>query len=67
MRERITFVHGAEDDFDPSQLEVQNDSLYIKSLTAAREDRITFSFDELPQEVRKNGLIHLYAFVDTCR
>ncbi|MCJ1388378.1 protease B nonderepressible form [Xylographa bjoerkii] len=51
MRERITFVHGAEDDFDSSQLEVQNDSLYIKSLKAAREDRITFSFEELPQEL----------------
>ncbi|MCJ1382925.1 protease B nonderepressible form [Xylographa soralifera] len=51
MRERITFVHGAEDDFDPSQLEVHNDSLYIKSLKAAREDRITFSIEELPQEI----------------
>ena len=52
MRERITFVHGAENDFDPNQLEVQNDSLYIKSLKAVREDRVTFSFEELPQEVR---------------
>ena len=52
MRERITFVHGAEEAFHPSQLEVQDDSLYIKSLKAAREYRVTFSFEELPQEVR---------------
>lgn len=54
MRERITFVHGAEDAFDPKQLQIQEEnSLHIKSLKAAREDRMTASLYELPQEVPK--------------
>ena len=55
MGVRITFVHGAEDDFDPNQLKVEGDSLHIRSLKAAREDRITFGYQDLPQEVRLNG------------
>ena len=51
MRERITFIHKAEDAFSPDQLQLQNDTLHIKSLKAAREDRLTFSPHELPQEV----------------
>ena len=51
MRERITFVHGAEDAFNPEQLQINSDTLYVKSLKAAREDRVTASLYELPQEV----------------
>jgi len=51
MKERITFVHGSEDAFNPKQLELQKDSLQVRSLKAAREDRITLSLYELPQEV----------------
>ena len=51
MRERITFVHGADGAFDPKQLRVEGDTLQLQSLKAAREDRLTFSFPELPQEV----------------
>ena len=51
MRERITFVHGAEDAFNPDQIQIESDTLYIKSLKAAREDRVTASLYELPQEV----------------
>ncbi|MCJ1256631.1 protease B nonderepressible form [Lignoscripta atroalba] len=51
MRERITFIHGAEDAFDPSQLRLDNDTLYVNSLKAVREDRVTFSPHELPQEL----------------
>ena len=51
MRERITFVHGAEDAFKPEQLQIEKDTLYVKSLKAAREDRVTASLYELPQEV----------------
>jgi len=52
MRERITFVHGPEDAFDPKQLELRNGTLNVKSLKAAREDRLIFGLYELPQEVR---------------
>ena len=51
MRERITFVHGAEDAFNPNQIQINSDTLYIKSLKATREDRVTASLYELPQEV----------------
>lgn len=54
MRERVTFIHEAEDAFSPDQLQVRNDTLHIQSLRAAREDRLTFSPHELPQEVRAN-------------
>ena len=51
MRERVTFVHGSQEAFDPSQLRIEKDGLHIASLKAAREDRLTFGFQELPQEV----------------
>ena len=50
MRERITFIHGSDDEFDPKQLKLSEDSVRIKDLAAAREDRWTFGFQELPQE-----------------
>ena len=53
MRERITFIHGAEEVFDPSQLKLEKNSLRLTELQAAREDRLTFGVDELPQEVRE--------------
>ena len=51
MKERITFVHEAEDAFKPEQLRIEKETLYVKSLKAAREDRVTASLYELPQEV----------------
>ena len=51
MKRRVTFVHGADDAFDPEQLRLENDILQLQSLKAAREDQWTFSFSELPQEV----------------
>ena len=51
MKERTTLIHEADDTFDPAQLELHHDRLRIKSLKAAREDRIISSLYELPQEV----------------
>ncbi|KKZ65200.1 hypothetical protein EMCG_08960 [[Emmonsia] crescens] len=51
MRKRITFVHAAEGKFDPEQITVNDDSLSIQSLQAARQERATFAFHELPQEL----------------
>ena len=51
MSQRITFIHEADDSFDLSQLRLQNDTLRVDSLEAAREDRLTISLYELPQEV----------------
>ena len=57
MRERITFIHGAEDAFDPHQLTVDNKAVEVKSLQAARERRLTFSLSELPQEVLYSNIL----------
>lgn len=64
MKERVTFIHAADDAPKPSQLELNNDTLRIKSLKAAREQRLTFSLEELPEEVQlshfgdRHALIH---------
>jgi hypothetical protein len=52
MKARITFVHDPEDAFDPAQLQIQNETLHVNNLKAAREVRITLGLQELPQEVR---------------
>ena len=51
MRERITFVHAANGAFEPHQLNVKQEFVRVQSLKAAREDRLTISISELPQEV----------------
>ncbi|KAL1968948.1 hypothetical protein VTN77DRAFT_782 [Rasamsonia byssochlamydoides] len=52
MKRRITFVHGAESPFDPDkQAKLSNDVLSIRELDAAKEERLTFGFDELPGEL----------------
>lgn len=51
MRERVTFVHAPDDAFHPKQLELQNGTLRVKALKAAREDKLTLGLYELPQEV----------------
>lgn len=52
MKERITFIQPADGNFSPDQLEVGTHALRVKSLKAAREDRLKFSVEELPHEVR---------------
>jgi hypothetical protein len=52
MRKRITFVHLPDSPFQPERLRVDNGTLRLESLKAAREERITFGYNELPQEVR---------------
>lgn len=64
MKERITYIHRADDAFEPSQLTVGKASLEIANLKAARDHRLTFSIAELPREVRYSSgastlLIHV--------
>lgn len=56
MRERITFVHRADDAFGPEQLRLEDDVLHVEALKGAREEQLTFSVSELPQEVCANPL-----------
>lgn len=51
MRRRSTFVHDRRVDVDPRQLQLSGDVFKIRELKAAREERLTFGFNELPQEV----------------
>lgn len=51
MRQRITFLQEPNDSIDPSTLTVTPSSISAPELIAAREERITFGFEELPQEL----------------
>lgn len=51
MRQRITFIQQPEDSIDPDTLKITDESISTTNVKAAREDRITFGFDELPQEL----------------
>jgi hypothetical protein len=51
MRQRITYLQEPEDSIDPKLLKVAKDSISTEGLKTAREERITFGFDELPQEL----------------
>ena len=66
MRQRTTFLHNATAKFDPKELVVARDSLTVKSLDAAREDRLTFALPELPQEVNGNSVSNAPVSVLIC-
>ncbi|RDW78401.1 hypothetical protein BP5796_06253 [Coleophoma crateriformis] len=51
MRQRITFIQEPQDSTDPKSLKVSSNSIKTTNLKAAREDKITFGFSELPQEL----------------
>ncbi|KAF4621537.1 hypothetical protein G7Y89_g14539 [Cudoniella acicularis] len=51
MRQRITYLQQPQDSVDPKLLGVTSNTISTKKLDAAREDRVTFGFDELPQEL----------------
>jgi hypothetical protein len=55
MKQRITYVVKNPEAFSPDQLEVKQDLqgpiFTLKNVDAAKEHRITFGLDELPEEV----------------
>jgi hypothetical protein len=51
MRQRITYLQEPQDSVNPKALTVTKDSISTKNLKAAREEKITFGFDDLPQEL----------------
>lgn len=52
MRERITFVQKLGESLDPSALKVNGQELAGPQIKAAREDRLTFALEELPNELQ---------------
>lgn len=59
MKRRSTFVHDSELNVDPRQLQLSGDVFKIRELKAGREERLTFGFNELPQEVIQSFLIYI--------
>ncbi|KAH6694007.1 PIG-X [Plectosphaerella plurivora] len=53
MRQRITFIHGPGNAVDPSALTITDTSITTPELSAAREDRITATLDELPASLSR--------------
>lgn len=51
MKRRITFAQGADSAFEQDQVQLTRDALKLRGLDAAREERVTFGFNELPSEV----------------
>ena len=52
MKERITYVIRDPDAFSPDQLRVNDTAFDTHLLPAAKERRLSFSFAEIPHEVR---------------
>jgi len=53
MKRRVTYIQRPEAPFAPEQISLYSNSVQIDGLDAAREDRITFDLDDLPEEVGK--------------
>lgn len=53
MRQRITFVHGPGNAVEPSALSITDTSISTPELSAAREDRITATLEELPASIAR--------------
>lgn len=55
MKRRITFLQRPDAPFEADQAVLTSKSLAIRGLDAAREDRVTFGLDDLPQEVSRKA------------
>ncbi|OOQ89845.1 Protein pbn1 [Penicillium brasilianum] len=52
MKRRVTYVQHPETPFKPHQASLSSSAVSVRDLDAAREDRITFSLEDLPEELR---------------
>ena len=60
MKQRITFLVKDPESFTPERLEVEEDgSLSLKDIEAVKEQRLTFSLDELPLVVYQPNIFFL--------
>lgn len=51
MRRRSTFIVEPNADFEPSDIQLKASQLLYPGLKAAREEKLTFGFDELPPQL----------------
>lgn len=54
MKRRITLAQAPGSQFEQQQAVLSSNSLAIRGLDAARQERITLDLDDLPEEVRQN-------------
>jgi hypothetical protein len=53
MKERLTYIiKDPVQGYDPSNLEIEKTSIFVKEIQGARERHLTFDLDELPDGVR---------------
>ncbi|KAJ5933775.1 hypothetical protein N7454_006104 [Penicillium verhagenii] len=52
MKRRVTYIQRPDAPFAPEQVTLSSKSVTIRGLDAAREDRITFDLNDLPEELR---------------
>ncbi|GLI79425.1 protease B nonderepressible form [Penicillium ochrochloron] len=52
MKRRVTYVQHPETPFEPHQASLSSTTVSVRDLDAAREDRITFGLEDLPEELR---------------
>jgi hypothetical protein len=51
MKRRVTYVQHPETPFKQHQASLSSTAVSVRDLDAAREDRITFGLEDLPEEV----------------
>jgi hypothetical protein len=52
MRQRVTYITKAAHAVNPDELNIARGTLTGPSITAVREDRLTFALDELPGDLQ---------------
>ena len=62
MRERHTFIHGAEDAPDPTTFVLNEKGLSGRGLKSVREEKFSFSVDDLAPEI--NEILQQYKSIN---
>lgn len=60
MKRRVTYIQRPEAPYAPEQVSLHSNFVQIDGLDAAREDRITFNLEDLPDEVGKRPMLSRY-------
>jgi hypothetical protein len=62
MKQRITYLVKDPGSLHPSNIEVTDDSVAIKSFDGAKEHHVTLSLAELPRDVRNMKTVDLFCY-----
>ncbi|KAF3482393.1 pbn1 [Arthroderma uncinatum] len=53
MKTRLTYIYEGDNEFEPTQTALNDTALSLRSLKAAKQERILFDYTELPHEIRQ--------------